>query len=63
MIGDSAGGNLIMSVSLKLVQLGVKRIPDGIVTVYSPFLFQVTYEIPALIVEINFLPKLVSDIS
>ncbi|VDK89075.1 unnamed protein product [Litomosoides sigmodontis] len=40
MIGDSAGGNLIMSVSLKLVQLGVKRIPDGIVTVYSPFLFQ-----------------------
>ncbi|VDO26830.1 unnamed protein product [Onchocerca flexuosa] len=40
MIGDSAGGNLIMSVSLKLVQLGVKRIPDGIVTVYTPFLFQ-----------------------
>lgn len=43
MIGDSAGGNLIMSVSLKLVQLGVKRIPDGIVTIYTPFLFQVTY--------------------
>uniref|UniRef100_A0A915PGC5 Hormone-sensitive lipase n=1 Tax=Setaria digitata TaxID=48799 RepID=A0A915PGC5_9BILA len=40
MIGDSAGGNLIMSVSLKLVQLGVKRIPDGIITVYTPFLFQ-----------------------
>ncbi|CAG9531830.1 unnamed protein product [Cercopithifilaria johnstoni] len=40
MIGDSAGGNLIMSVSLKLVQLDVKRIPDGIITVYSPFLFQ-----------------------
>ncbi|KAM3726479.1 Hormone-sensitive lipase [Dirofilaria immitis] len=40
MIGDSAGGNLIMSVSLKLVQLGVKRIPDGIITIYTPFLFQ-----------------------
>ncbi|VDN19057.1 unnamed protein product [Gongylonema pulchrum] len=40
MVGDSAGGNLIMSVNLRLVQLGLRRIPDGIVTIYTPFLFQ-----------------------
>ncbi|VDM95916.1 unnamed protein product [Thelazia callipaeda] len=40
LIGDSAGGNLVMSVTLQLIQLGVERLPDGIVTVYSPFLLQ-----------------------
>ncbi|KAL3112735.1 hypothetical protein niasHT_019709 [Heterodera trifolii] len=40
MVGDSAGGNLIVSVNLKLVELGVKRIPDGLVPIYTPFLFQ-----------------------
>uniref|UniRef100_A0A1I7X9D6 Hormone-sensitive lipase n=1 Tax=Heterorhabditis bacteriophora TaxID=37862 RepID=A0A1I7X9D6_HETBA len=40
MVGDSAGGNLIMSVNLRLIELDVKRRPDGIVPVYTPFLFQ-----------------------
>ncbi|GMT07176.1 hypothetical protein PENTCL1PPCAC_29350, partial [Pristionchus entomophagus] len=40
MVGDSAGGNLIMSVNLRLLQLNVARKPDGIVPVYTPFLFQ-----------------------
>uniref|UniRef100_A0A915EKV5 Hormone-sensitive lipase n=1 Tax=Ditylenchus dipsaci TaxID=166011 RepID=A0A915EKV5_9BILA len=40
MVGDSAGGNLIMSVNLRLVELNVKRLPDGIVPIYTPFLFQ-----------------------
>ncbi|VBB27319.1 unnamed protein product [Acanthocheilonema viteae] len=53
MIGDSAGGNLIMSVSLKLVQLDVKRIPDGIITIYSPFLFQEIYKTALLLSIIN----------
>ncbi|KAL7075621.1 hypothetical protein ACQ4LE_005412 [Meloidogyne hapla] len=39
-VGDSAGGNLIVSVALKLVELGVKRLPDGLVPIYTPFLFQ-----------------------
>lgn len=41
MVGDSAGGNLIVSVNLRLVELNVKRLPDGIVPIYTPFLFQV----------------------
>jgi len=41
MVGDSAGGNLIVSVNLRLIQLDVKRMPDGIVPIYTPFLFQV----------------------
>ncbi|PAV81168.1 hypothetical protein WR25_14542 isoform D [Diploscapter pachys] len=40
MVGDSAGGNLIMSVNLRLIELNVKRKPDGLVPVYTPFLFQ-----------------------
>uniref|UniRef100_A0A914H190 Hormone-sensitive lipase n=1 Tax=Globodera rostochiensis TaxID=31243 RepID=A0A914H190_GLORO len=40
MVGDSAGGNLIVSVNLKLVELGVKRLPDGLIPIYTPFLFQ-----------------------
>ncbi|VDN33841.1 unnamed protein product, partial [Cylicostephanus goldi] len=40
MVGDSAGGNLIMSVNLRLIELDVKKKPDGIVPVYTPFLFQ-----------------------
>jgi hypothetical protein len=31
---------LIVSVTLKLVELGVKRLPDGLVPIYTPFLFQ-----------------------
>ncbi|VDM75926.1 unnamed protein product [Strongylus vulgaris] len=31
MVGDSAGGNLIMSVNLRLIELDVKKKPDGIV--------------------------------
>uniref|UniRef100_F1KVG3 Hormone-sensitive lipase n=1 Tax=Ascaris suum TaxID=6253 RepID=F1KVG3_ASCSU len=40
MVGDSAGGNLIMSVNLRLIELDVKRKPDGLVLLYTPFLFQ-----------------------
>lgn len=40
MAGDSAGGNLIMSVNLRLLQLGIRRKPDGLVLCYTPFLFQ-----------------------
>ncbi|VDK48256.1 unnamed protein product [Anisakis simplex] len=40
MVGDSAGGNLIMSVNLRLIELNVKRKPDGLVLCYTPFLFQ-----------------------
>ncbi|KAF8354708.1 hosl-1 [Pristionchus pacificus] len=40
MVGDSAGGNLIMSINLRLIQLNIARKPDGIVPVYTPFLFQ-----------------------
>ncbi|KAH7732130.1 Protein C46C11.1 a [Aphelenchoides avenae] len=40
MVGDSAGGNLIVSANLRLVELNVKRQPDGIVPIYTPFLFQ-----------------------
>ncbi|TMS36568.1 hypothetical protein L596_003703 [Steinernema carpocapsae] len=40
MVGDSAGGNLVMSANLRLIELDVKRIPDGLVPVYTPFLFQ-----------------------
>ncbi|KAL6722562.1 hypothetical protein Aduo_017676 [Ancylostoma duodenale] len=40
MVGDSAGGNLIMSVNLRLIELDIKKKPDGIVPVYTPFLFQ-----------------------
>ncbi|CAD5216034.1 unnamed protein product [Bursaphelenchus okinawaensis] len=38
--GDSAGGNLIVSTSLKLIELGTKKRPDGLVPIYTPFLFQ-----------------------
>jgi hormone-sensitive lipase len=41
MVGDSAGGNLVVSVNLRLIELRVKRKPDGIVPIYTPFLFQV----------------------
>ncbi|CAP33009.2 Protein CBG14512 [Caenorhabditis briggsae] len=43
MVGDSAGGNLIMSVNIRLVQLNIKRQPDGLVLCYTPFLFQVSH--------------------
>lgn len=41
LVGDSAGGNLVTSVSIRLIQLGVKRRPDGLMLIYTPFLFQV----------------------
>uniref|UniRef100_A0A0N4ZII1 Hormone-sensitive lipase n=1 Tax=Parastrongyloides trichosuri TaxID=131310 RepID=A0A0N4ZII1_PARTI len=40
LVGDSAGGNLITSVSIRMVNLNVKRLPDCIVPIYTPFLFQ-----------------------
>ena len=41
MVGDSAGGNLITSVCLRLIELNAARLPDGIVPIYTPYLFQV----------------------
>lgn len=43
MVGDSAGGNLVVSTVLKMIEIGVKRLPDGIVPIYTPFLFQVYF--------------------
>ncbi|KAI6182701.1 hypothetical protein M3Y97_00409100 [Aphelenchoides bicaudatus] len=40
MVGDSAGGNLIVSLSLRLIELNAKRMPDALVPIYTPFLFQ-----------------------
>lgn len=40
MCGDSAGGNLIFSTCLRLIELNAKRMPDGLVPMYTPFLFQ-----------------------
>uniref|UniRef100_A0A914XCR2 Hormone-sensitive lipase n=1 Tax=Plectus sambesii TaxID=2011161 RepID=A0A914XCR2_9BILA len=39
-VGDSAGGNLLMSLNIRLIDLNVARKPDGLVLVYTPFLFQ-----------------------
>ncbi|CEF68232.1 Hormone-sensitive lipase [Strongyloides ratti] len=39
-VGDSAGGNLITSVTMRLISLNVKRMPDALVPIYTPFLFQ-----------------------
>lgn len=41
MVGDSAGGNLTFSVCLRLIELNAKRLPNGLVPMYTPFLFQV----------------------
>lgn len=41
MVGDSAGGNLTFSTCLRLIELNAKRLPDGLVPMYTPFLFQV----------------------
>uniref|UniRef100_A0A0N5B1D1 Hormone-sensitive lipase n=1 Tax=Syphacia muris TaxID=451379 RepID=A0A0N5B1D1_9BILA len=38
--GDSAGGNLVTSLSIRLIQLDVKRRPNGLILIYTPFLFQ-----------------------
>ncbi|KAI6201849.1 hypothetical protein M3Y96_00886100 [Aphelenchoides besseyi] len=39
-VGDSSGGNLIVSVALHLAQLKAARMPDGPITICTPFLFQ-----------------------
>uniref|UniRef100_A0A0N4ZFU3 Hormone-sensitive lipase n=1 Tax=Parastrongyloides trichosuri TaxID=131310 RepID=A0A0N4ZFU3_PARTI len=39
-IGDSAGGNLITSVTIRLVTLNIKKMPDAVIPIYTPFLFQ-----------------------
>lgn len=38
--GDSAGGNLVMCTTLKLIDINAKRLPNGLVPIYTPFLFQ-----------------------
>ncbi|KAE9556524.1 hypothetical protein FO519_000218 [Halicephalobus sp. NKZ332] len=40
MCGDSAGGNLVVCTTLNLIQMKAKRLPDGLVPIYTPFLFQ-----------------------
>jgi hormone-sensitive lipase len=42
LVGDSAGGNLIVSLALRLIELNTKRMPDALVPIYTPFLFQVS---------------------
>jgi acetyl esterase/lipase len=42
LVGDSAGGNLIVSLTLRLIELNAARLPDGLIPIYTPFLFQVT---------------------
>lgn len=42
LVGDSAGGNLIISLTLRLIELNIARLPDGIIPIYTPFLFQVS---------------------
>ncbi|XP_074652291.1 hormone-sensitive lipase-like [Tubulanus polymorphus] len=37
LVGDSAGGNLVIATALKAAELGI-RMPDGIVAVYTPTL-------------------------
>uniref|UniRef100_A0AAF5D6L6 Alpha/beta hydrolase fold-3 domain-containing protein n=2 Tax=Strongyloides stercoralis TaxID=6248 RepID=A0AAF5D6L6_STRER len=39
-VGDSAGGNLVTSVTMRLINLNVKRMPDALVPIYTPFIFQ-----------------------
>lgn len=48
-LGDSAGGNLVVSVTLKLIELNIARLPDGLVPIYTPFLFQVLLHFKTLI--------------
>ncbi|KRX25981.1 Hormone-sensitive lipase [Trichinella nelsoni] len=38
--GESAGGLLLTSTCLKLIQLDVARLPDKLVTIYTPFLVE-----------------------
>ena len=40
MCGDSAGGNLVVCTTLNLIRMDIKRLPDGLVPIYTPFLFQ-----------------------
>ncbi|CDW59784.1 HSL N and Abhydrolase 3 domain containing protein [Trichuris trichiura] len=40
LVGDSAGGLLLTSLCLKLIELKASRLPDALVVAYAPFLFQ-----------------------
>ncbi|KAI6177498.1 Hosl-1 [Aphelenchoides bicaudatus] len=40
LVGDSAGGNLVVSLTLRLIELNAARLPDGLIPIYTPFLFQ-----------------------
>ena len=52
-VGDSAGGNLCVSVALRLVELGAAKLPNALVPIYTPFLFQVSAEPKKKLVETN----------
>uniref|UniRef100_A0A915HQN9 Hormone-sensitive lipase n=1 Tax=Romanomermis culicivorax TaxID=13658 RepID=A0A915HQN9_ROMCU len=38
--GDSAGAHILTSVTLRAIQMTVKRLPDALVLIYSPFLVE-----------------------
>jgi len=40
--GDSAGGNLLTATVLRLITAEVKRLPDGLVLIYTPFMISYT---------------------
>uniref|UniRef100_A0A5S6QQI0 Hormone-sensitive lipase n=1 Tax=Trichuris muris TaxID=70415 RepID=A0A5S6QQI0_TRIMR len=40
LVGESAGGLLLTSLCLKLIELNASRLPDGLVVAYAPFMFQ-----------------------
>jgi len=38
--GDSAGAHILTSVALRCLQMTVKRLPDGLVLIYAPFMVE-----------------------
>ena len=36
LVGDSAGGNLVTTVTMKAIEVGIRK-PDAILCFYSPF--------------------------
>lgn len=39
LVGDSAGGNILMGLVMKTIELGIRK-PDGILAIYTPFLVE-----------------------
>lgn len=41
--GDSAGGNLLTAITLHLIEMGVDKLPDGLVSPFIQLLFLPQY--------------------